>query len=143
MTQLRYLLLPALPLVFALFGYLARMARAGTIEALDSDYTRTAILKGLTLRTVVWRHVLRNALLPTVTVIATQIGYLIGGLVVVEVLFRYQGIGSLIFAAARDKDFPMLEAGVLTIGLIYTAASLLADVLAALLDPRIRSGAAG
>ena len=116
-TQIYYLLLPSMPLVLVLFGYIARMARAGTIEALDADYTRTAVLKGLPQRTVIWRHVLRNALLPTITVIATQTGYLIGGLVVIEMLFHYQGIGSLIFTAASKKDFPMLEAGVLTIGM--------------------------
>src|SRR5215469_4613908 len=79
-TQIYYLLLPSLPLVLVLFGYLARMTRAGTVEALAADYTRTAVLKGLKWRTVLWRHVLRNALLPTVTVVATQIGYLVGGL---------------------------------------------------------------
>ena len=142
LTQVYYLLLPSLPLVLVLFGYIARMARAGTVEALDADYTRTAVLKGLPRRTVIWRHVLRNALLPTITVIATQVGYLIGGLVVVEVLFHYQGIGSLIFTAARGKDFPMLEAGVLTIGIIYTIATLSADTLYSLLNPRIRFGSA-
>jgi peptide/nickel transport system permease protein len=141
-TQIYYLLLPSLPLVLVLFGYLARMARAGTFEALAADYTRTAILKGLTPRAVLWRHVLRNALLPTITVTATQLGYLMGGLVVVEMLFRYPGIGGLIYDAARDKDFPMLEGGVLTVGVIYTAAGLVADVLHALLNPRIRFGAA-
>jgi peptide/nickel transport system permease protein len=141
-TQIYHLLLPSIPLVLALFGYIARMARAGTIEALRADYTRTAILKGLPRRQVIWRHVLRNALLPTITVIATQVGYLIGGLVVIEILFHYQGIGSLIFAAARAKDFPMLEAGVLTVGVIYSLATLAADILYVLLNPRIRlSGA--
>jgi peptide/nickel transport system permease protein len=139
-TQIYYLLLPSLPLVLALFGYLARMARAGTIEALAADYTRTAILKGLKSRTVVWRHVLRNALLPTITVIATQMGYLMGGLVIIETLFRYPGIGGLIYAAARDKDFPMLEACVLTVGILYALTGLAADVLYALLNPRIRFG---
>ena len=137
-TQIHYLALPSLPLVLVLFGYLAKMARAGTIEALAADYTRTAVLKGLKPRTVLWRHVLRNALLPTITVTATQLGYLVGGLVVVETLFRYPGIGSLIYAAARDRDFPMLEAGVLIVGVIYTLAGLAADTLHALLDPRIR-----
>jgi peptide/nickel transport system permease protein len=141
LTQIYYLLLPSMPLFLVLFGYIARMARAGTIEALDADYTRTAVLKGLPRRTVLWRHVLRNALLPTITVIATQVGYLIGGLVVVEVLFHYQGIGGLIYTAARGKDFPMLEAGVLTIGFIYTVATLLADLLYAALNPRIQFGA--
>ena len=138
LTQIYYLILPSLPLVFLIFGYIARMARAGTAEALDSDYTRTAVLKGLPWRTVVWRHVLRNALLPTITVVASQTGFLIGGLVVIETLFHYQGIGSLIYAAARGHDFPMLEAGVLVVGLVYVMATLLADLLATALNPRLR-----
>jgi peptide/nickel transport system permease protein len=141
LTQIYYLILPSIPLVFVLFGYIARMARAGTVEALDADYTRTAFLKGLPRRTVIWRHVLRNALLPTITVIATQTGYLIGGLVVVEKLFHYQGIGLLIWTAARGKDFPMLEAGILTLGIVYTLTTLGADLLYSLLNPRIRLGA--
>ena len=80
--------------------------------------------------------------MPTITVIATQLGYLMGGLVVVEMLFRYPGIGGLIYAAARDRDFPMLEGGVLTVGVIYTLAALTADILHALLNPRIRFGEA-
>jgi peptide/nickel transport system permease protein len=137
-TQIKYLILPSLPLVFVLFGYIARMARAGTIEALDADYTRTAILKGLPRRTVIRRHVLRNALLPTIAVVATQTGYLIGGLVVIETLFNYQGIGRLIFQAARQKDFPLLESGVLVIGIVYLVATLIADLAYSLLNPRIR-----
>lgn len=138
LEQLRHLILPALPLVIVLFGYIARMARAGTLEALDSDYARTAMLKGLPQRTVILRHVLRNALLPTITVVAAQVGYMIGGLVVVESLFRYQGIGSLILNAARGKDFPMLEAGILTVGAIFVATTLVADTLYTVLNPRLR-----
>ena len=138
LEQLRHLILPALPLVVVLFGYIARMARAGAVEALEADYTRTATLKGLSRATVIFRHVLRNALLPTITVVAAQIGYMIGGLVVVETLFRYQGIGSLILNAAKAKDFPMLEGGVLAIGIVYVAATVLADWLTAALDPRLR-----
>jgi peptide/nickel transport system permease protein len=141
-TQLRYLILPAIPLVIILYGYIARMARAGTIEALDSDYVRTATLKGLPRWVVIRRHVLRNSLLPTITVIATQTGYLIGGLVVVERLFTYPGIGTLIINAANNKDFPMLEAGVLLIGVVYLVATLIADILYTLLNPRIRLGTA-
>ena len=140
LTQFRHLILPAIPLVFVLFGYIARMARAGTIEALNSDYARTAVLKGLPRATVIRRHVLRNSLLPTITVIATQTGYLIGGLVVVETLFNYQGIGNLIYKAAEAKDFPMLEAGVLTIGVVYVLATLAADLLLIALNPRLRAG---
>jgi peptide/nickel transport system permease protein len=139
-SQFKHLILPAIPLVFVLFGYIARMARAGTIEALNSDYARTAVLKGLPRTTVIRRHILRNSLLPTITVIATQTGYLIGGLVVVEDLFNYQGIGNLIFKAAQAKDFAMLEAGVLTIGVVYVLATLAADLLLIALNPRLRIG---
>jgi len=141
-TSIKYLILPAIPLVLILFGYIMRMARAGTVEALESDYARTATLKGLPRGVMIRRHVLRNSLLPTLTVVATQTGYLIGGLVVVETLFRYQGIGSLVVTAATNKDFPMLEAGVLTIGAVYMLVTLVADMLFALLDPRIRLAAA-
>jgi peptide/nickel transport system permease protein len=138
--QLKYLFLPAMSLVLVLFGYIARMARAGTITSLESDYARTAYLKGLSRRTVIWRHVLRNSLLPTITVIATQTGYLIGGLVIVETLFNYSGIGRLIFDAARTRDYPLLESGVLSVGLIYMVATIVADALYSVLNPRIRYG---
>ncbi len=140
LTQVYYLLLPSVPLVLILFGYIARMARAGMIEALDAEYTRTAVLKGLSHTQVIWRHVLRNALLPTISVVATQTVYLIGGLVVIEILFHYQGIGSLIYTAANKKDFPMLQAGVMTVGALFALTTLLADLLYARLNPRIRFG---
>jgi peptide/nickel transport system permease protein len=138
LAQIHHLILPALPLVFVLFGYIARMARAGTVDALDADYTRTAILKGLPRSVVIRRHVLRNALLPTITVVATQVGYLVGGLVIVETLFRYQGIGSLILTAAKSKDFPMLEAGILVIGVVYVLVTVAADILLITLNPLLR-----
>lgn len=138
LTQIYHLILPSLPLVLVLFGYIARITRAGMIEALESDYTRTAVLKGLPWRVVVVRHVLRNALMPTIAVVATQIGYLIGGLVVIETMFNYQGIGQLLFTAVSQKDFPLIQAGVMTIGLVYLAATLVADVSYSLLNPRIR-----
>jgi peptide/nickel transport system permease protein len=137
-TQIYHLIMPAIPLTLILFGYIQQMARAGTVEALASDYARTATLKGLPRGVMIRRHVLRNSLLPTITVIASQIGYLIGGLVLVEVLFNYHGIGSLIFNAAKSKDFPMLEAGILVIGVAYMIATLIADILYSLLNPRIR-----
>jgi peptide/nickel transport system permease protein len=138
LTQLKYLILPALTLVIVLFGYIARITRAGTIEALDADYTRTAVLKGLPRRTVVRRHVLRNSLLPTIAVIATQTGYLIGGLVVIETLFNYPGMGRLIFTALQQKDFPLLQSAVLIVGIVFLLANLLADLAYSLLNPRIR-----
>ena len=137
-TQIYHLIMPAIPLTLILFGYIQQMARAGTVEALASDYARTATLKGLPRGVMIRRHILRNSLLPTITVIASQIGYLIGGLVLVEFLFHYNGIGQLIYNAANSKDFPMLEAGVLVIGIAYMVATLIADILYSLLNPRIR-----
>ena len=138
--QIYYLILPALCLVLVLFGYIARMARAGTTEALDADYTRTAIIKGLPQRTVVREHVLRNSLLPTIAVVATQAGYLLGGLLVIETIFNYQGIGQALYRAAVQKDFPLLQTGVLVVGVVYLVATLLADIAYSVLNPRVRLG---
>lgn len=140
LTQLRHLVLPALPLVLVLFGYIARIARAGVIEALEADYTRTAILKGLPRRVVIRRHVLRNALMPTVAVVATQTGFLIGGLVVVEQLFTYPGVGRLMLISAERADFPLLGATVLTVGATFQIATLIGDLIYGWLNPRIHYG---
>jgi peptide/nickel transport system permease protein len=142
MTQVRYLTLPALALAIVLFGYIARITRAGVVEALDADYTRTAYLKGLPRKTVIRRHVLRNALMPTIAVVATQVGYLVGGLVAIEYLFNYQGLGLMILQAAQQKDFTVLTAGVLVVGVVYLVVTLVADILFAMLNPRIRYEAA-
>jgi peptide/nickel transport system permease protein len=138
LTRLDSLFLPALALALVLFGYIARMARAGTMEALDADFTRTATLKGLRQRQVLLRHVLRNGLLPTIAVISTQVGYLFGGIVAIEKLFGYPGIGFLTVQAAQIKNFPMLLACVLVIGVIYFVATLTGDLLIAALNPRVR-----
>jgi peptide/nickel transport system permease protein len=141
LTQVRYLTLPAIALAIVLFGYIARITRAGVVESLEADYTRTAYLKGLSHATVIRRHVLRNALMPTIAVVATQVGYLVGGLVAIEYLFNYQGLGLMLLHAAQLKDFTVLTAGVLVMGVVYLLATLVADVLFALLNPRIRYGA--
>ncbi len=138
LTQIEYLTLPAIALVIVLFGYIARITRAGVVEALDADYTRTAYLKGLPHSTVVRRHILRNALMPTIAVIATQVGYLLGGLVAIEYLFNYQGIGLMVLQAAQQKDFTLLTAGVMIVGTAYLLFTLIADLLFAALNPRIR-----
>ncbi|HEY8684119.1 MAG TPA: ABC transporter permease [Chloroflexota bacterium] len=134
----RQLLLPSIPLMLVLFGYISRMARAGTIVSLNSNYTRTAILKGLPRRVVIRRHVLRNSLLPTITVVSVQIGYLVGALVVIETLFNYPGMGKLVLDSAVGHDIPMLEATMLMVAIIYMVSNLAADVLLAILNPRIR-----
>jgi peptide/nickel transport system permease protein len=141
LTQVRYLLLPAIAMAIVYFGYIARMTRAGTIEVLQSDYTRTATMKGLTTSQVMRRHVLRNALVPTVAVIAVQIGYLFGGIIAVERIFNYNGMGATMLFAAQHKDIPMLTAGVIVIGIVYMLATLAADLIMAWMNPRIRLGA--
>lgn len=138
LTQIKYLLLPAMTLSVVLFGYIARITRAGVIDAIDSDYTRTAYLKGLPSAVVMRKHVLRNALPPTIAVVAVQVGYLFGGLVAVEFLFNYQGVGLLVLDAAKFNDLPLLTAGILLIGTIYLVVTFLADLLYATLNPRIR-----
>jgi len=135
-----YLILPAIPLMFLELGYIARMARVGTVQVLAMPYIRTAVLKGLPRRRVIFGHVLRNAMVPTVTVIGSQVGWLIGGLVVIETLFVYPGIGKLMVDAAQTHDVVMLEASVLMVAVIYMAANLIADIVVALLNPRIRMG---
>jgi peptide/nickel transport system permease protein len=135
---IKQLLLPAIPLMFVLFGYISRMARAGTVVSLDSNYARTAVLKGLPQRVVLWRHILRNSLLPTISVVSVQTGYLIGGLVVIETLFNYQGVGKLVYDSATNHDLPVLAATVMMVAIIYMIANLTADILYAMLNPRVR-----
>ena len=138
LTQIRYLLMPALAMAIVYFGYIARMTRAGTIEVLQSDYTRTATMKGLTTGQTLRRHVLRNALIPTVAVIAVQIGYLFGGIIAVERIFAYPGMGQTMLFSAQRKDIPMLTAGVIIVGIVYMLATLIADLIIAWMNPRIR-----
>jgi peptide/nickel transport system permease protein len=138
--RLYYLILPAIPLMFLELGYIARMARVGTVQVLSMPYVRTAVLKGVPRSRVIFGHVLRNALVPTVTVIGSQVGWLLGGLVVVEKLFNYPGIGRLMVEAALAHDIPLLEASVLLVAVVYMVANLFADIVVALLNPRIRMG---
>ncbi|MEO8363030.1 MAG: ABC transporter permease [Ilumatobacteraceae bacterium] len=136
--QIYPLILPAICLVLVLFGYVARITRAGVIEALDADYTRTAVLKGIPRQQVIRKHVLRNALLPTIAVIASQISYLVGGLVAVEIIFNYPGFGLALRTSVTYRDFPMLQASVLVVAAIIVLVQVLADIIFIILNPRIR-----
>jgi len=138
LSVLPALVLPAVTLAVTLFAYISRMTRVSAVEVLASDYVRTAVLKGLSMPEVVVRHVLRNALLPTVTVIGAQIGWLVGGLVVVEHLFGYPGLGDLLLFAALNKDVPLLEACVMMVASVYMLSNLGAELLFGVLNPRIR-----
>ena len=133
-----HLLLPSIALLFVLFGYISRITRAGVIEALDSDYMRTAVLKGLSRKTAVFKHVLRNALLPTIAVIATQVPYLVGGLIAIERVFNYPGFGNTLLKAVIARDFPLLQSAVFLTGVVVISFQLIADILFAVLNPRIR-----
>jgi peptide/nickel transport system permease protein len=134
----RFLLMPAMAMAIVYFGYIARMTRAGTIEVLESDYIRTATMKGLTTAQTIRRHVLRNALVPTVAVIGVQIGYLFGGIIGVEKIFNYNGMGQMMLFAAQRKDIPVLTAGVIVIGIVYMVATLAADLIIVWMNPRAR-----
>jgi peptide/nickel transport system permease protein len=135
---LRILTLPGITASFALIAYIARLTRAGMIDELKKPYVRTATLKGLPRRTIIMRHVLRNALLPTITVIAISVGWLMGGLVVIENVFNYPGMGSELVSAVERKNIPVLQAITMLIVLIFALANLVADLLYAALNPRIR-----
>jgi peptide/nickel transport system permease protein len=111
------------------------MTRAGVIRALDSDYTRTATMKGLAPNQVIRRHVLRNGLQPAVSVIGVQVGYVLGSLVAIEKVFNYPGLG-LTIANAAAKDPPVLVAGVLVVAIVYMLATLCADLILAWMNPR-------
>lgn len=132
------LVLPSITLLAVTLAHTTRMTRASMISVMQTDYVRTAILKGLPWRRVVVRHALPNALLPTITIIAINIGWMIGGLIVVETVFSYPGLGQLIINAISNRDVPLMQGVALLVTFIYAFANLIADVLYAVLNPRIR-----
>jgi peptide/nickel transport system permease protein len=134
------LILPAITVGLISLGYVVRMTRSSTIEVLHSDYVRAADLKGLPRRQVLIKHVLRNSLLPTVTVIAIGVGFLIGGLIVTESVFGYPGLGRLLVYGIQRRDLPLIQATTMVIVAIFSLSNLAADILYSLLNPRIRLG---
>ncbi|MGB9739070.1 MAG: peptide ABC transporter permease [Chloroflexus aggregans] len=134
------LILPAITATLVLLAYIARLTRTGVITELEQEYVRTAMLKGLAPLSILSRHVLRNALLPTITVIAISFGWLISGLIVVENVYNYPGIGRLLTFAIDRRDLILLQAVAMVTVMIFAVANLVADLLYAFLDPRIRLG---
>jgi peptide/nickel transport system permease protein len=132
------LILPGITVSLVSLAYITRMTRSATAEVLSTDYVRSAYLKGLHPARVLFTHVLRNSLLPTVTVIAIGIGWLIGGLIVTESLFSYPGLGRLLLYAIQRRDIPLLQAITLLLVVVFSVSNLLADMLYAVLNPRIR-----
>jgi peptide/nickel transport system permease protein len=135
---LQHLILPVLTISLILVAHVSRMVRSETIDILHSDYVRAARLKGLPPRIVLLRHTLRNALLPVITIVALDVGYLLGGIIVVEEIFAIPGIGRELFVAITARDLPTVQAGALIMAATYAVANTLADIAYALLDPRIR-----
>ncbi|GGF22319.1 ABC transporter permease [Subtercola lobariae] len=139
--RLRVMTLPAVVLALGYLAVLTRMVRSGTSEAITSQFHRTAVIKGLSSATIVRRHVIRNALVPTLSVLGIYLGTLLGGSVIVETLFSYPGLGALMVTAADRKDVLLLESGVMITGAVSLLALLFTDICFVLMDPRIRFNA--
>lgn len=135
---LSHLILPTVTLAAASVTIIARLTRATMLETLGQDYVRTARAKGLGERMVVWRHALKNALIPIVTVVGVQAGYLLGGAVLTETVFAWPGVGTLVVQGILARDMPLVQGGVLVIALSFVLVNLLVDTLYAWLDPRIK-----
>ncbi|MCF7940229.1 MAG: ABC transporter permease [Spirochaetia bacterium] len=136
--NLEILVLPACSITFVMFGYVSRMQRSSMIGVMNSDYVRAAILKGMPKRYVIFRHALKNALLPTITIIGMNMGWLFGGLIVVETLFGFPGLGSLTMTAIKTRDIPLIEACVLFITIIFVFSTFITDMMYSFLNPKIR-----
>jgi peptide/nickel transport system permease protein len=139
-TIAAHVVLPSATLAFALVAHVSRMTRSSMLGVLHSQYVRYARAKGMPERVVLFRHALRNALLPTITVLAIDVGWLIGGVVVTETVFAYPGLGRALIFSIERHDLPMIQASVLTIAAIYCGANLVADLLYAFFNPKIRYG---
>ncbi len=137
-----HLVLPVLVLAVGLVAHVSRLTRAAMLEALRSRYVLMARAKGLSERRVLWRHAAPNAMLPAITILAIDFGLLIGGVVVIETVFAYPGLGRLLVFAIQNHDLPLLQAGMIVLTTIYALANLVADLSYALLNPRIRHAGA-
>ena len=136
----KHLIAPTITLVFGHLAHVSRLTRSSMIEVMQSPYITAARAKGLPERVVVIHHALRNALLPAITVLAMDFGRLMGGIVVVETVFAYPGLGRLVVFSIQNRDLPTLQASILVVAAIYAIANLAADLLYARLNPRIRFG---
>jgi peptide/nickel transport system permease protein len=133
-------ILPTITLGTALAAILARMVRSSLLEVLNEDFVRTARAKGLQESSVIWRHAMRNAWLPVITLLGLQLGALLGGAVITETVFSWPGIGSLLVESIQKRDYPVVQGCVLLISLAYVLVNTITDLLYAVIDPRIRLG---
>ena len=135
---LRHLVLPVVVVSIILIAHVSRMVRSELVDVLHTDYIRAAHLKGLSRRRVLFRHGLRNAFLPTITIVALDVGYLLGGVIVVEEIFSIPGIGRSLMSAIQSRDLPVIQAGVLIMAATYCVVNFIADLTYAWLDKRIQ-----
>ena len=138
LTGLRYVLLPAFSIGTGMMAIITRLTRSSLLEVLGKDYIRTARAKGLSNQIVILKHALRNALLPVITIIGIQFGAMLGGAVVTETVFAWPGVGRLVINAISQRDFPIIQGGVLMMAVIFTLVNLAVDLSYALVNPRIR-----
>jgi len=136
-SGLQHLILPSVTVALILVAHVSRMVRSEMVDVLHTDYIRAAWLKGLSRRRILWRHALRNGLLPTITIVALDVGYLLGGIVVVEEIFAIPGIGRELIVAVQARDLPTIQAGVMILAATYSVVNFLADVAYVMLDKRI------
>jgi peptide/nickel transport system permease protein len=136
----RHLVLPVVTISLILIAHVSRMVRSEVVDALHTDYVRAARLKGLPEGLVLRRHALRNALLPTITIVALDVGYVLGGIIVVEEIFAIPGIGRLLIVAVQNRDLPMIQAAALVLAATYCVMNFVADLTYAMLDKRIQYG---
>ena len=137
---IKYIIMPSIALGTGMMGLIMRVTRSSVIEIMSEDYVRTARAKGLGERTVLWRHVLRNALVPVITVVGLELGTLLSGSIIVETVFAWPGSGSLLIAAIQSRDYPLITGTVLTYTIAFVVINFAIDMLYALIDPRIRFG---
>ena len=133
----RHMALPALTMALTLYGQYTLVVRSAMLETLSEDYVLTARAKGLADRTIVRRHAFRNAMLPTTTMVALSLGYVVGGAILIETVFTWPGIGHAVYVAVTQRDYPMLQGAFLVLTLSVVTFNLLADLLYARLDPRV------
>jgi peptide/nickel transport system permease protein len=137
---IKYIIMPAIALGTGMMGLVMRVTRSSVLEIMSEDYVRTARAKGLEERSVLWRHVLRNALVPVITVVGLELGTLLSGSIIVETVFAWPGSGSLLISAIQSRDYPLITGTVLTYTVAFVVINFAIDMMYALIDPRIRFG---
>jgi peptide/nickel transport system permease protein len=131
-------ILPSIVVALSVFPLMVRTLRAGMLDVMSMDFVRTARAKGLPRRSVILRHVVRNALIPTIAIVGVNMGYLLGGAVVIESIFGLPGVGNLLISGINERDYPLVQAGALVLAMLFVLVNFLTDIAYSFADPRIR-----